>query len=286
MKKEPRGCGGYAWWCYTNCRPVKVYVYGMHPVSEDTLYTIQVDGQEHEARESSLFDTEEEALEEALKRIDKTIKDTQAALDMLTRHRAEYVHRLNVLQEEQPLKSGSTVTTSAVISGSGTTRADISVVGKGRLEIKDGAIVKRLTIKDGGSCSVYNAWIEDVHVYSSAYLSLSGSSMMYKAQVDAKSEIWVDGSSEVSTITIGNAGSAFVRHKGTAKFTKVANGGILSVKGSGASAIQTTVKSGGTLYVSEDAYIANCIVEPKGIISKTSPYTIENLNVKSGGIDK
>ena len=284
MKKVPRGCGGHAWWSSQTCAPVRVYVYGM---CSNSSYIIQLDGKEYDAVESDLFDTEEEALEVCIKRIDKAIDDMNAAVATLMRHRSQDKGRLDVLRRDNAPNSWSTVTTSgAVISGSGTTRTDITVVGHGKLEIKNGAIVKRLTIKDGGSCSVYNAWIEDVHVYSSAYLSLGGSSMMYKAQVDAKSEIWVDDSSETSTITIGNAGSVFVRHKGTVKFTRVEDGGTLSVKGSGASAIQTTVKADGTLYVAEDAYIANCIVEPKGIISKTSPYTIENLNVKSGGIDK
>ena len=284
MSKKPRGCGGYAWWSSQTCAPVRVYVYGARPVSENTSYIIQLNGKEYDAVESDLFDTEEEALEVCIKRIDKEIDDMNAAVDTLMRHRSEDKARLDALSAGGP-KSWSTVTTSAVLSGSNTSRNNITVVGNGVLEIKDGATVTQLTIKDGGSCNVENAQIEDVHVYNGATLNLSGSSTLYNAKVDSQAELWVADSAVASTITISSGGSTFVRHHGTVKLTKIGSWGFLSVRDTNASAIRVTVSSGGKLSVSQDAYIANCLVESAGVLVKHTPYTIENLNVKSGGLD-
>lgn len=285
MKKEPRGCGGYAWWSSQTCAPVRVYVYGTRPVSENTSYIIQLNGEEYDAVESDLFDTEEEALEVCIKRLDKEIDGMNAAVATLMRHRSQDKERLDALSAGGP-KSWSTVTTSAVVSGSNTRRNNITVTGHGVLMIEDGAIVSHLTVKDHGSVRIQNAYANDVNVYSSSVLNLQGSSILNGASVSRCGEIWIDDAAEGRSIEIQDQGFVWVRSSGCVKYTKIRDGGFLSVRDDHAAAFNTTVSSGGSMSISAGAYIANCSVESGGELKKDSSCTCENLYVLEGGIDK
>lgn len=286
--KEHRPAGGTAWWCPDVMNPVAVYVQGMGYNSTGAQYSVALLSDEsfcYTAQEADLFDTEKEAQTEYIRRLDKEKEQIKERLQRLERHRSIAMDRIRNLENCNQVKNWSDVTTSAVISGSGTTRTNITVVGQGRLHIKDGAVVQHVTVKEGGSCCVMNAHAHDVHVYSNAAISLNGSSTMSGAIIDSGSELWVDDNSEAGNIELINGGRAFVRGSGVVRNTKVCDNSYLSVKGSHTKALNTTVKAGGKMAIAEDTYIEGCLVDTNANLIKSIPYTISNLNVTSGGLD-
>ena len=286
--KEHRPAGGTAWWCPDVMNPVAVYVQGMGYNATGAQYAVALLGNTsfcYTAQEADLFDTEKEAQEEYIRRLDKEKEQLKERLQHIERHRSIAMDRIRNLESCNQVKDRSSVTTSAVISGSGTTRTNITVVGPGRLHIKDGAVVQHVTIKEGGSCCVMNAHAHDVHVYSNAAIGLRGSSTMNGASVDSSSELWVDDESKADNVEIVNGGRIFVRGSAVIRNTKVCDSGYLSVKGRHTKALNTTVKAGGSMWISEDAYIEGCLVDTNAELTKTAPYTISNLNVTSGGLD-
>jgi autotransporter passenger strand-loop-strand repeat protein len=286
--KEHRPAGGTAWWCCGLMNPVAVYVQGMGYNANGAQYSVATVSDTcfcYTAQEADLFDTEKEAQEEFIRRLDKEKEHLKERLQRIERYRSIAINRIRALETCSQVKDWSDVTTSAVISGSGTTRTNITVVGQGRLYIRDGAVVRHVTVKEGGSCCVVNAHIDNVCAYSNAAISLSGSSTMNYATIDSGSELWVEDESKTNHVDLVGYGIAYVRGSGVVRNTTVCDNGYLNVSGGHTKAFNTTVKSGGHMCISDGAYIEGCLVATKAELTKTAPYTISNLNVISGGLD-
>ena len=290
MEKEPRGCGGHAWWVKETSDPQYVYIYGMGMPSDNTCYSVysppNYTSYSHNAYAKDLFDTEEEALEELIKRLNAMHSDYQSRVEGINR-RIKLIEacleKIKQRNRQRSVESWESVTKpGAVIYGSGTTRTDITVLGKGTLEIKDGATVARLSIKEGGKCIVNNGHIRNVDVYSSACLSVCNGTMSY-CTIRNQADLFLTSASAYA-LSVRSDANVFVDDSSYVSGTLIYSGGRMSVSRAAVAQI-TTVSSGGKLYVSAGGALCWCHISSGGALCKERPYRVTDLTIDEGGED-